>query len=100
MNISDLDKFLCENKDRRVAVTKMKNLNNPEWGTSDVAIGRSYVGQVTLKFVDDEEFSGGRIYVDGGYTLRTSVVREVVQKSPTRWLAKTLNSVYRVEVLG
>lgn len=100
--MKDFDQFISDNKDRRIAVTKLKNLENPENHTSDVGLGEKFVGQVSLRYfeADESEWGGGFVVlVDGGYTMRTSLVREVIRKSPTRWLAKTLNSVYRIEVL-
>lgn len=100
--ITEFDEFICSNKDKRFAVTKLKNLNNPENHQSETLIGESYKGQVTLRYFEAEDTEWGKgfiILVDGGYQMRTSLVREVVRKSPTKWLAKTLNSVYRVEVI-
>ena len=98
MSLQNFLEFVKSNGDRRMAVTKMKNLNNPEWGTSDVPVGEPFFGRVKLREVIDEEFSGAQLVV-GDYHLRTSVLRDAVQKSPNKWLAKTLNSVYKVEII-
>lgn len=100
--MKDFDQFISDNKDNRIAVTKLKNLSNPENHTSEIPMGETFVGQVSLRYFEEEDSSWGAgfvILVNGGYTMRTSLVREVVRKSPTKWLAKTLNSVYRVEVV-
>lgn len=94
------DKFISENKDRELCVTKLKDLSNPENHNSDIPRGEGFRGQVSLRWFEESDWGKGFvILVDGGFTMRTSLVREVVRKSPTRWLAKTLNSVYRVEVV-
>jgi hypothetical protein len=83
-----------------MAVTKVKELANPEIGhPSEVPLSRSFVGKVTLHWHEQSDYGPGfQILVNGGWALSTSLVRDVVQKSPTKWLAKTMNSVYRVEV--
>lgn len=99
--MKDFDQFICDNKDRKISVTKLKNLDNPANHTSEIPLGNPYVGQVTLRFHEETDWGPGfQILVNGGFTFSSSLVREVVQKSPTKWLAKTLNSVYRVEIVG
>lgn len=101
MSFQGFDQFISDNKDRKIAITKLKNLSNPENQTSDIAMGESFVGQVSLRYYDESAWGlGFVILVNGGFTMRTSLVRDVVQKTTTKWLAKTLNSVYRVEVVG
>lgn len=98
--MKSFDEFVTENKENKLSVQKMKDLANPEmYNSRDITLGAKFVGQVTLKHFEDTEFGAGFIVlVNGGYTMRTSMVREVVKKSPTKWLCKTLNSVYKVEV--
>lgn len=98
MSLKDFSEFVEINTGRRMAVSKMKNLDHPAWGTSSIPLGEPFTGTVKLRHVDDGDFSGYQIVV-GDFYLRTSVIRDVVQKSPTKWLAKTLNSVYRVEII-
>ena len=94
------DKFISDNKDSVMRVTKLKNLENPENHTSDIPRGEGFEGQVSLRWFEESDWGKGFvILVNGGFTMRTSLVREVVRKGPSRWLAKTLNSVYRVEVV-
>lgn len=94
------DEFVAENKANKLSVQKMKDLNKPEMHNSrEITIGDKFVGQITLKHFEETQWGPGFIVlVNGGYTMRTSLVREVVKKSPTKWLLKTLNSVYKVEV--
>lgn len=96
------DEWVSTNKDKKLSVTKLKNLTNPENHNSEIPMGAPFVGQVSLRSVenDPDYGSGFLILVDGGCTMHTSLVREVVQKSATKWLAKTLNSVYRIEVVA
>lgn len=97
--IGAFDEFVAQNKGNRISLQKLKNLTNPENRNSEIPMGEKFTGQVTLKYFEDSEYGDGFIImVDGGFTMRTSMVREVIKKSPTKWLCKTLNSVYKVEV--
>lgn len=98
--MKDFDQFLCDNKDNKVRVTKLKPLSGRD-RYSGINTGESFVGQASLiAFEDHPELGDGvMLALNGGYTMRTSPVKGTVRKSPTKWLVKTLNSVYRVEVL-
>lgn len=98
---TDFDKFISDYKDFQIRVTKMKDRKAPEMGKgrSGINSGESFVGQASLKYFDESQYGAGFVLMlDGGWTMRTSLVREVVRKSPTRWMLKTMNSIYKVEV--
>lgn len=99
--MKEFDQFISDNKGKKIAVTKLKNLDSPENRQSEIPMGAPFTGQVTLRYHDETDWgSGFQILVNGGFTFSSSLVRDVVQKSPTKWLAKTLNSVYRIEIVG
>lgn len=88
------DEFISKNIDNVMEVSKVKALAGKEM-RSGIGTGRVFRGQATLHRGD----VGCILVLDGGYTMNTSLIKGVVQKGPKKWLVKTLNSVYKVEVV-
>lgn len=97
--MKDFDAFVSKHKNSYVSVTKLKNLRNSPKDYSEIYVGESFIGQLSLHYVDPwDTNSGFTLMLNGGWTFRSSIVREVVQKGSKKWLCKTMNSVYRVMV--
>ena len=97
--MKELDEFLSKNKDRKIRLTKVKILNGKR---SNLRIGETFVGQASLKYFEDDPTYGTGCFIalDGGWIMKTSPLTGAVRKGPSRWLVRTLTSVYRVEVLS
>lgn len=91
-----LDEFLSANKDKIMKVTKLKARDSTK--SANIMTGEHFCGQVTLKYWPDHD-DGCTLMVDGGWTFRSSLIKDAVRKGPSRWLVKTMNSIYRVEIL-
>jgi hypothetical protein len=71
-------------------------------GTSGIASGEQFHGQARLITAEDAGAEGSWciLALDGGWTMRTSPIKDVSQKSASKWLIKTANSIYKVEVVS